>query len=56
MRTPSWLIVLLLLVVVGVGIYGYFTTPLPFGLSSVIRTPGGAAYQPRLQRRSHRAG
>lgn len=41
MRAPSWLIVLLLLVIVGVGVYGYFTTPLPFGLSSVIRTPGG---------------
>jgi len=46
MRTPSWLIVLLLLVIVGVGIYGFFTTPLPFGLSSVIRTPGGANVAP----------
>jgi hypothetical protein len=45
MRAPSWLIVLLLLVIVGVGIYGYFTTPLPFGLSAVIRTPGGSAVQ-----------
>jgi len=43
MRTPAWLIVLLVLVIVGVGVYGYFTTPLPFGLSSVIRTPGGSA-------------
>ncbi len=42
MRAPSWLIVLLLLVIVGVGIYGYFTAPLPFGLSNVVRTPGGA--------------
>lgn len=42
MRAPSWLIALLILVIVGVGIYGYFTTPLPFGLSSVIRTPGGS--------------
>ena len=41
MRAPSWLLVLLLLVIVGVGVYGYFTTPLPFGLSSVVRTPGG---------------
>jgi hypothetical protein len=46
MRTPTWLIVLVLLVIVGVGIYGYFTTPLPFGLSSVIRTPGGASVPP----------
>jgi Domain of unknown function (DUF4352) len=42
MRTPSWLIVLLVLVILGVGVYAYFTTPLPFGLSSVIHTPGGA--------------
>jgi hypothetical protein len=33
---------LLLLAIVGLGVYGYFTTPLPLGLSSVIRTPGGA--------------
>jgi len=26
-----------------VGVYAYFTTPLPYGLSSVIRTPGGAS-------------
>ncbi len=43
MRAPSWLIALLILVIVGIGIYGYFTTPLPFGLSAVIRTPGGSA-------------
>jgi hypothetical protein len=42
MRAPVWLIALLVLVIVGIGVYGYFTTPLPFGLSSVIRTPGGA--------------
>ncbi|HEY3062165.1 MAG TPA: DUF4352 domain-containing protein [Chloroflexota bacterium] len=42
MRAPSWLIALLILVIVGIGIYGYFTTPLPFGLSNVIRTPGGS--------------
>jgi hypothetical protein len=29
--------------VFGVGIYAYFTTPLPFGLNAVIRTPGGSA-------------
>ncbi len=43
MRAPLWLITLLLLVIVGVGVYGYFTTPLPFGLSSVFKTPGGTA-------------
>lgn len=42
MRAPLWLIALLLLLIVGIGVYAYFTTPLPFGLSSVIRTPGGA--------------
>ena len=42
MRAPLWLIVVILLAIIGLGVYGYFTTPLPFGLSSVIRTPGGA--------------
>jgi hypothetical protein len=42
-RAPLWLIVLLLLAAIGIGVYAYFTTPLPFGLSSVIRTPGGRA-------------
>ena len=42
MRAPLWLFVLLILAIVGLGVYGYFTTPLPLGLSSVIRTPGGA--------------
>ena len=46
MRAPPWLIALLILVIVGVGIYGYFTTPLPFGLSAVIRTPGGGNITP----------
>ncbi len=41
MRAPLWLIALLLIVIVGLGVYAYFTTPLPFGLSSVIRTPAG---------------
>ena len=45
-RAPAWAIVLLLLVIVGLGIYAYFTTPLPFGLSAVIRTPGGANVPP----------
>jgi hypothetical protein len=47
MRAPAWLLVLLLLFIVGIAVYGYFTTPLPFGLSSVIRTPGGAATSPQ---------
>src|SRR3982751_5761471 len=42
-RAPLWLILLLILAIVGIGVYGYFTTPLPFGLSSVIRTPGTGA-------------
>jgi hypothetical protein len=42
MRAPLWLILLLALAIVGLAVYGYFTTPLPLGLSSVIRTPGGA--------------
>jgi hypothetical protein len=42
MRAPLWLILFIVLAIVGLGVYGYFTTPLPFGLSSVIRTPGGA--------------
>jgi hypothetical protein len=33
----------LILAAVGLGVYAYLTTPLPFGLSSVIRTPGGGA-------------
>jgi len=42
MRAPLWLFVLLFLAIIGLGVYGYFTTPLPLGLSSVIHTPGGA--------------
>jgi hypothetical protein len=42
MRAPLWLILLIVLAIVGIGVYGYFTTPLPLGLSSVIRTPGGS--------------
>jgi hypothetical protein len=41
-RAPVSVLLLLLLVVVGLAVYGYFTTPLPFGLSAVIQTPGGA--------------
>jgi hypothetical protein len=43
LRAPTWSLVLLLLVIVGLSVYAYFTTPLPFGLSNVIRTPGGSA-------------
>jgi hypothetical protein len=42
MRAPLWLFVLLLLAIIGLGVYGYFTTPLPLGLGSIIHTPGGA--------------
>jgi hypothetical protein len=42
LRAPLWLIGLLLLAAIGVGIYAYYTTPLPLGLSAVIQTPGGA--------------
>jgi hypothetical protein len=45
-RTPLWVFVLLVLVIVGLGVYAFFTAPLPFGLSSVIRTPGGASVAP----------
>jgi Domain of unknown function (DUF4352) len=34
------------LAAVGVGVYAYFTTPLPMGLSSVVRTPGGESSMP----------
>ncbi|MCA1644333.1 MAG: DUF4352 domain-containing protein [Chloroflexi bacterium] len=42
MRAPLWLILLLVLAIIGLGVYGYFTTPLPLGLSALIRTPGGS--------------
>jgi Domain of unknown function (DUF4352) len=41
MRAPLWVIVLLILAIIGIGVYGYFTTPLPFGLNAYIPTPGG---------------
>jgi hypothetical protein len=41
MRTPAWAIVLVVLLIVGLGVYGYFTAPLPFGLNALVRTPGG---------------
>jgi hypothetical protein len=46
MRAPLWLILVLILAIVGLGVYAYFTTPLPLGLSSVIRTPGGTNVTP----------
>jgi Domain of unknown function (DUF4352) len=41
-RAPLWLIGLLIVAAIAVGIYAYFTAPLPLGLSGVVRTPGGA--------------
>lgn len=35
-----------MLAIIGLGVYAYFTTPLPFGLSSVVHTPGGANVPP----------
>ena len=43
MRAPLWLILLIVLAIIGLGVYGYFTTPLPLGLGAVIKTPGGTA-------------
>lgn len=43
MRAPLWFIALLVLAIVGLGVYGFFTTPLPLGLSSLIRTPGSSS-------------
>ena len=40
-RAPLWLIGALLVAAILVGVYAYYTTPLPLGLSSIIRTPGG---------------
>lgn len=41
-RAPLWLIAVLLIAAIGVGVYAYYTTPLPLGLSSVFpNTPGG---------------
>jgi uncharacterized protein DUF4352 len=41
-RAPLWFIGLLLLAAIFIGVYAYFTTPLPYGLASYIQTPGGA--------------
>jgi hypothetical protein len=45
-RAPLWLIGLLLLAAIFVGLYAYFTTPLPYGLGELIKTPGGANVAP----------
>lgn len=37
-----WFIGLLLMAAIFIGVYAYFTTPLPYGLGSYIQTPGGA--------------
>jgi hypothetical protein len=57
-RAPVSVLLLLLLVIIGLAVYGYFTTPLPFGLSSVIQTPGGAnvAAQPPTSSAGVRTG
>jgi len=47
-RAPLWLIGLLLLAAIFVGVYAYFTTPLPYGLGSIISTPGGALATPAV--------
>lgn len=40
-RAPFWFIGLLLLAAIFVGLYAYFTTPLPYGLGAYFQTPGG---------------
>ena len=42
-RAPWWFIGLLLLAAIFVGVYAYFTTPLPYGLGAYFQTPGGSA-------------
>ncbi len=42
-RAPLWFIGLLLLAAIGVGVYAYYTTPLPLGLGAFVQTPGGHA-------------
>ena len=42
MRAPNWLLALLVLVLVGLVVYAYFTTQLPLGLSSTVHPPGSA--------------
>ena len=43
MRAPLWVMGLLLVAIVALVGYGYFTTPLPLGLCGSVRAPGCAA-------------
>jgi Domain of unknown function (DUF4352) len=45
-RAPLWFIGLLVVAAIFVGVYAYLTTPLPFGLSGVIRTPASSSAAP----------
>lgn len=40
-RAPLWFIGLLLLAAIFIGVYAYFTTPLPYGLGAYVKTPAG---------------
>jgi hypothetical protein len=40
-RAPLWLIGLLFVAAIVVGVYAYYTTPLPYGLGELVSTPGG---------------
>jgi hypothetical protein len=40
-RAPLWLIGLLIVAAIVVGVYAYYTTPLPYGLGELVSTPGG---------------
>jgi hypothetical protein len=55
-RAPLWFIGLLVIVAIGVGVYAYLTTPLPFGLGSTFRTPGGGAAQSPVAEATPSAG
>ena len=41
LRAPLWLIGLLIIAAIVVGVYAYYTTPLPYGLGELVSTPGG---------------
>jgi Domain of unknown function (DUF4352) len=42
-RAPPRLVITAVLIVLGLLVYGYFTQPLPLGLSSVVRNPGATS-------------